>query len=56
MEMAIPGGVELILGSFRDPKLGATVMLGSGGIYSEILKDTAFGLAPVSRNLSLIHI
>lgn len=50
MEMAIPGGVELILGSFRDPKLGATVMLGSGGIYSEILKDTAFGLAPVSRN------
>ncbi len=50
MEMAPRGGVELILGSFLDPNLGQTVMLGSGGIYSEILKDTAFGLAPVARS------
>ncbi|MGB2791073.1 MAG: acetate--CoA ligase family protein [Candidatus Moraniibacteriota bacterium] len=50
MEMAARGGIELIAGSFRDPNLGQTIMLGSGGIYVEILKDAAFGLAPVSRN------
>ncbi len=50
MEMAPKGGIELILGSFRDANLGQTVMLGSGGIYTEILKDAAFGLVPVSRS------
>lgn len=50
MAMAPKGGIELIAGSFRDPNLGQTVMLGSGGIYVEILKDAAFGLSPVSRN------
>lgn len=49
MEMAPKGGIELIAGSFCDSNLGQTVMLGSGGIYVEILKDAAFGLAPVSR-------
>lgn len=48
MEMATKGGIELIAGSFRDPNLGQTLMLGSGGIYVEILKDAAFGLVPIS--------
>ncbi len=48
MEMAAKGGIELIAGSFRDPNLGQTLMLGSGGIYVEILKDAAFGLVPIS--------
>lgn len=50
MAMAPKSGIELILGSFRDPNLGQTVMLGSGGIYVEILKDAAFGLSPVARS------
>ncbi len=50
MEMAPKGGIELIAGSFRDPNLGQTIMLGSGGIYVEILKDAAFGLSPVARS------
>lgn len=49
MEMAPKGGIELIVGSFRDPNLGQTILLGSGGIYVEILNDTAFGLVPISR-------
>ncbi|QQS15605.1 MAG: acetate--CoA ligase family protein [Candidatus Moraniibacteriota bacterium] len=50
MEMAARGGVELIAGSLRDPNLGQTLMVGSGGIYVEILKDAAFGLVPVSQS------
>lgn len=50
MEMAPKGGIELIAGSFRDPNLGQTVMLGSGGIYVEILKDATFGLSPITRS------
>lgn len=49
MEMAPKGGIELIAGSFRDPNLGQTLMIGSGGIYVEILKDAAFALVPVSH-------
>ncbi len=50
MEMARKGSIELIAGSFRDQNLGQTIMIGSGGIYVEILKDSAFGLVPVSRD------
>jgi acetyltransferase len=47
--MAPPGGVELLLGAVRDPQFGPVVMVGVGGIYVEILDDTATRLAPVDR-------
>ena len=40
-------GVELIAGCIRDPRFGPIVLVGIGGIYAELLKDTAVALAPV---------
>lgn len=47
--MAPKEGVEVILGSTRDPHLGTLLMVGLGGIYVEIFKDVSFGLVPVTR-------
>ena len=41
-------GVELIVGCVRDPKFGAVVMVGLGGVFTELLGDTACAIAPVS--------
>ncbi len=41
-------GVELIVGGVRDPKFGAVVMVGLGGVFAEVLGDTACAIAPVS--------
>jgi acetyltransferase len=42
-------GVEMILGSKRDPLFGPVVLCGFGGILVEILKDVAIGIPPLSR-------
>ncbi|MBW1988050.1 MAG: acetate--CoA ligase family protein [Deltaproteobacteria bacterium] len=47
------GGPELICGMFRDPQFGPTVMAGLGGVYAEVLADTAFGLAPLSEDAAV---
>ena len=43
-----PSGKELLLGALSDPQFGPLVMVGFGGIYVEVLRDTATRLAPVS--------
>jgi acyl-CoA synthetase (NDP forming) len=39
-------GVELLVGTMRDPQWGAVLTLGLGGIWTEVLKDTQLTLLP----------
>ena len=45
----IHSGIELILGSRWDPQFGAVVLVGAGGIWVEVLRDTQLASAPVSH-------
>jgi len=47
------GGTELILGTITDPTFGPVVMVGLGGVFAEIFKDTALRLAPVTEDQAL---
>jgi hypothetical protein len=43
----IVGGVEMLLGVVRDPQLGLALVLGAGGIATEVCDDTALRLLPL---------
>jgi acetate---CoA ligase (ADP-forming) len=43
------GGLEVLLGAKRDPQFGPVIIFGTGGIYTELWKDIAYGLCPISR-------
>jgi len=45
----IPPGVEIIIGTTTDPQFGPVIMLGTGGIFTELLDDIVFGLIPISE-------
>jgi acetyl-CoA synthetase (ADP-forming) len=45
----IRGQRELVVGLTRDPQFGPCVMFGLGGIFTEILDDTAFRVAPLEK-------
>jgi acetyltransferase len=42
-------GIEVILGASREGDFGHLIMFGLGGIYTEVLKDVQFGLAPLTQ-------
>jgi len=41
-------GTEVIIGAVREEGFGHLIMFGLGGIYTEVLKDVTFALAPLS--------
>ncbi|NPV77278.1 MAG: acetate--CoA ligase family protein [Anaerolineae bacterium] len=48
----LPKTHEIILGFSHDPQFGPVVMLGLGGIFTEILKDIVIRTAPLSAKRS----
>ncbi|HKM99767.1 MAG TPA: acetate--CoA ligase family protein [Candidatus Binataceae bacterium] len=42
-------GLELLAGIVRDPQFGPMVMVGLGGVFVEVLKDTAVRIAPIDN-------
>jgi len=42
-------GIEMIIGSIQDKFFGKVVMVGMGGIYTELYKDVAFRKIPISK-------
>ena len=45
----IKGSRELVVGLTRDAQFGPCVMFGLGGIFTEILQDIAFRVAPIEK-------
>ncbi|WP_327086648.1 acetate--CoA ligase family protein [Nonomuraea sp. NBC_01738] len=49
VEEQAAAGVELIVGLVRDPGFGPVLLAGLGGVLTEVLRDTALRLCPVSE-------
>ena len=49
VEKFLPHDFEVILGVKYDPTFGPVVLCGLGGIFTEVLKDYALRLAPLTR-------
>ncbi|NOQ17858.1 MAG: GNAT family N-acetyltransferase, partial [Dehalococcoidales bacterium] len=48
VQQMISGGVEVIVGVTQDPSFGPLIMLGMGGIYTELFKDVTFRIHPLT--------
>lgn len=49
----VKGARELVIGMIRDSQFGPCVMFGLGGIFTEILRDVSFRVAPIERRDAL---
>ena len=49
VQAMVPGERELVIGLVRDPQFGPCVMFGLGGIFTEVLKDVSFRVAPLTE-------
>ena len=49
----VPQGTEVMVGARVDPQFGPMVVVGLGGVFVELLRDTAVRLAPVGTEEAL---
>jgi 3-hydroxypropionyl-CoA synthetase (ADP-forming) len=49
LEKMVPKGIELIVGLQNDLQFGPVLMLGLGGIYTELFKDVSFRVLPITK-------
>jgi acetyltransferase len=45
----VPDGVDVVVGVVADPDFGPMVLVGSGGVLSELVRDVALAPAPLDR-------
>jgi len=53
VQQMVKGQRELVVGLICDPQFGPCVMFGLGGIFTEILEDTSFRVAPIEKRDAL---
>lgn len=49
----IKKGEELIMGLTRDPQFGPVAAFGMGGVFTEVFRDIALGIAPLTKEAAL---
>jgi 3-hydroxypropionyl-CoA synthetase (ADP-forming) len=50
LEKMVPKGIELIVGLQVDPQFGPVMMVGLGGVMTEVFKDVAFRMLPITTS------
>ena len=50
--VSAPNGVELIVGARKDPTFGPVILLGAGGVATELFQDRALELPPLNDRLA----
>jgi len=53
VQQMVKGDREFVAGLIRDPQFGPCVMFGLGGIFTEVLKDVTFRIAPLTTRDAL---
>jgi acetyltransferase len=49
IQQLLPAGSEFIVGALKDATFGHLVMAGLGGIYTELFRDVAFRISPITE-------
>jgi 3-hydroxypropionyl-CoA synthetase (ADP-forming) len=50
LEKMVPKGIEMIVGLQVDPQFGPVIMVGLGGVMTEVFKDVAFRMLPITTS------
>ena len=48
VQQMVPEGVEIIIGANRDAQFGPVILLGIGGVFTELMEDVSFAMLPVT--------